>query len=132
MSRTRVSRASLALAVAFLCSGCMFKVAHELPPNTYFGKLPGTSTMGARNFEREGHKNWALAGFVPYSNWATKDLLEDDADLRRIEQLEIETTFNTFDTVVWVIPGFAYGYYVWAPRTIKVTGVEIRGEGAEQ
>ncbi|MCP4006026.1 MAG: hypothetical protein GY725_17710 [bacterium] len=124
--KTASFRIALGLAIAGLCSGCMFKVSHELPPKTYFGKLPNAPAATEQKFERQGHKNWWLAGLVPYSDWGTRDLLASSSGVQRIEDLEIETTFDTFDTIVWVIPGFAYGYYLWAPRSIKVKGVEVR------
>jgi len=43
-----------------------------------------------------------------------------------VESLAIETSFDTVDTIVWFFPGFLYGYYIWAPRTVRVEGTQVR------
>ncbi|MFQ5514696.1 MAG: hypothetical protein ACE5FG_09675 [Myxococcota bacterium] len=113
------------LALALLTSGCLFTVKHELPPNVYFGKLPHSSGERRKNFEDKGMKNWLLAGLVPYSGWGSKDLLPKRPSVDRIENLSIETRFSALDTLIWVVPGFFYGYYIWAPRSIYVTGTQV-------
>jgi hypothetical protein len=125
-SATRAAAAAGILATAFVASGCMFKVQHSLPPHSYFGRPPGSGSESRRGFELQATKNWALAGLLPYSGWATRDLLRESKGADRIEDLMIETRFSVRDTIVWVVPGFFYGYYVWAPRTIRVSGTEIR------
>ena len=116
----------LALSLALLSApGCMFRVRHELPPNAYFGRLPASADERVTSFEEHGMKNWALAGLVPYSSFSTDDLLPHDRATARIENLDVQTQFSTVDTIVWVIPGFAYGYYLWAPRTITVRGARV-------
>jgi hypothetical protein len=121
----------LALAVALAAApGCMFRVRHELPPNTYFGHLPSSADERSTAFEAHGMKNWALAGLVPYSSWSTDDLLQPPRGTTRIENLSVQTQFSTIDTIVWVIPGFAYGYYLWAPRTITVRGARVTATDA--
>jgi hypothetical protein len=109
----------------------MFTVRHELPPNAYFGHLPNTPAERSERFDDHGMKNWALAGLLPYSGWSSKELLEkhDQGSINRIEDLAIETRFGTIDTIVWVVPGFFYGYYLWAPRTVEVTGSRVIRNG---
>lgn len=117
---------------AILCllatTGCLFNVKHELPANSYFGKLPERNGALGKAFEDGGRKNWALAGLVSYSGWSSGDVLEQQAGTTsgHVENLAIETTFDTIDTVVWVFPGFLYGYYIWAPRTVRVEGTQVR------
>jgi hypothetical protein len=121
----RTGRILGALLVAAAANGCMFKVKHELPARSYFGHLPKSEQERTRPFETHGMKNWALAGMVAYSGWGTKDLIPGAPAVRRVEDLAVETRFSTIDTIVWVIPGFAYGYYLWAPRTIEVEGNRV-------
>jgi hypothetical protein len=120
------SRALLAI-LALGASGC-FTVEYRLPPHTYFGQLPARSDEKAVDFDREAMKNWFLAGLFPWSKFSSDDLIAPDARVHRIESLELETRFSGLDTLVWVIPGQFYGYYLWAPRTLRVRGREIRGE----
>ena len=123
---TRTARA-LALACALLTSGCLFTAKHELPPNAVFGKLPHQRGARLERFEDSSMKNWALIGFVPYSRWGSRNLIANNAFGRttRVENLEIETRFGTLDTIIWVVPGFFYGYYIWAPRTVAVRGTRV-------
>jgi hypothetical protein len=124
--RARRLATRIALSLALLASpGCMFRVRHELPPNAYFGRLPAAADERVTSFEDHGMKNWALAGLVPYSSWSTDDLLARQRGTTRIENLSVQTEFSTVDTIVWVVPGFAYGYYLWAPRTITVRGARV-------
>jgi hypothetical protein len=119
--------ALLSLGLAFLASGC-FTVEHRLPPHAYFGRLPAQPGETAREFENHAMKNWYLAGLGAWSKFSTRDLVEADPHVRRIEALEIGTRFAPIDVLVWVIPGQVYGYYFWAPRTLSIRGREIRGE----
>lgn len=129
MNGSRALRSLALLGLVALSGACMFKVKHELPPNTYFGSLPPAADEVEESFARGGMKNWALAGLIPYSSWGTADLLEPEDGVRRVDQLEVQTSFSRIDTVIWVIPGFAYGYYLWAPRHIDVSGRKIREQG---
>ncbi|MBW2281920.1 MAG: hypothetical protein JRG82_14355 [Deltaproteobacteria bacterium] len=122
------------LLAAFVCAslttGCLFTARHELPANAVFGKFPEHSAAGERPFEDSGMKNWALAGFVPWTGWGSQRMLEehDPGSGLRIENLAIETRFGTWDTIIWVFPGFFYGYYLWAPRTVEVSGSVVHGQ----
>jgi hypothetical protein len=122
---------TLALAVALGATGC-FSVQHTLPPNAYFGTLPrGASAEGGTPFEAQAHKNWGLAGLLPYSRWATPDLLAAQANLsngKSVQIREIETIFDPFDVFISIVPGAFYGYYIWAPRSIHIVGVERPAE----
>jgi hypothetical protein len=120
MKRTAASLLCLALA-----SGCMHKVKHELPPNAYFGHVPAHAAEQVSSFAADGMKNWWLAGLVPYTSWNSANLIPQDKGVARVENLMVQTQFSTIDTIVWVIPGFAYGYYVWAPRTVTVSGSKV-------
>lgn len=128
VSRSFLRSAPILAVVALIASGCMFKVNHVLPPHTYMGRAPAGDGGMKRDFDRQGMKNWALAGLVPYTRWGTGDLLRSAGAVSRIEDLEVETRFSVVDTIVWVVPGFFYGYYVWAPRTIRVKGTEVLRE----
>jgi hypothetical protein len=120
-------RTLLALGLAFAATGC-FTVEHRLPPHSYFGQLPARPGEKATQFERHAMKNWYLAGLGAYSGFSTGDLVTDGPRIDRIESLELETGFSKLDMLIWVIPGQAYGYYFWAPRTLRVRGREIRSE----
>ncbi len=127
MRRSRALRSLALLTLAALSGACMFKVNHELPPGAYFGTLAPAADEVEESFDRGGMKNWALAGLVPYSRFSSSDLLakQTDTSNARIENLEIETRFGTLDTIIWVVPGFFYGYYLWAPRTVAVRGTRV-------
>ena len=125
---------TLALAVALGSTGC-FSLQHTLPPNAYFGTLPkgaaGASAEPGQPFDGWARKNWALAGLLPYSGWGTPNLLAVQPGLREAKSVQIrmiETTFTRFDAIVSIFPGMAYGYYVWAPRSIHVVGLERPAE----
>ena len=124
------SRAALFGLCALVASGC-FSVSHKLPPHAYFGTLPKTATETSTRFERSAMKNWLAAGLIPWSRFSSDDLLaESGSGVLRYEQLRVKTEFNWLDTVAWVVPGQFYGYYVWAPRHITVTGEEVRSGAA--
>ena len=119
--------AALALGLA----GC-FTVKHQLPPHAYFGKLPATQGETVSHFEQSAMKNWLLAGLIPWSSFATDDLLARQAGAGpvRYQALEVKTEFSAVDTLIWLVPGQFYGYYVWAPRHITVTGEAVRSGAA--
>jgi hypothetical protein len=123
----RVLRPFLALLLSVPLSGCLFYMNHELPPNTRFG---GTAERGARAqlVESSKLKPYLLAGLLPYPGFATKDMLAPPRKGTHLSNVEIETRFNWFDTIVWVVPGFFYGYYVFAPRHATVRGRYVQGE----
>jgi hypothetical protein len=125
MTSTGTHIAAAALAILFLASGCLHSVRHELPEHTYFGQLPAAEGERRVAFEDSGMKNWALAGLLPYSSWSSSNMLAERNGAKRVENLEIETRFGRIDTIVWVVPGFFYGYYVWAPRTVSVSGTKV-------
>ncbi len=113
-----------ALAIAAGNTGC-FSLQHHLPPNAYFGTLPGAADAEGVAFEGEAFKSWTLAGLVPYSRWDSSDLLAAQAatDAQNLRIREIETVFSPLDIVISLVPGTAVGvYYVWATRTVRVSG----------
>lgn len=114
----------MAALVSGASTGCMFRMQHELPLNAYLNHEPGGARR--RAFDDEGMKNWALAGLVPYSDFGAKDLVESTTG-REVSDLSVKTEFTGLDTLIWVIPGFAYGYYLWAPRHVKVSGEYVDG-----
>lgn len=129
----RIARAMLvSLAVAGGNLGC-FSLDHQLPPNAYFGTLPDGADEDGVAFESDGFKSWTLAGLMPYSRWDSSDLLAVQAasDAQAIRIREIETVFSPLDVVISVVPGTAVGlYYVWATRTIRVSG-EVQGTSSQ-
>ena len=122
----RLARALVAAALALPLSGCLFYMNHELPPNTTFG---GRVEKGAhvQHAESSKLKPYLLAGLLPYPFFPTKDMLKAPPQGKHLTNVAIETQFNWFDTIVWVVPGFFYGYYVFAPRHAKVTGNYVDG-----
>jgi hypothetical protein len=123
---------SLAALAALFATGC-FSVSHKLPPHAYFGRLPSPTAAGETRagFERSAMKNWLIAGLVPWSSFSSDDLLEQGAPgVLRYENLEVTTEFNALDTLIWIVPGQFYGYYVWAPRHITVKGDAVRSGAA--
>jgi hypothetical protein len=124
MTRTGMRNAATAVATLVFASGC-FSVRHELPEHTYFGRLPAAPGERRQTFEDSGMKNWALAGLLPYSGWDSGNMLAERNGAKRVEQLEIQTQFSRLDTVIWVVPGMFYGYYLWAPRTVSVRGTKV-------
>ena len=103
-----------------LLPGCLFKMNHQLPPYTSFGGSAERAAP-AQHFEDRGMKNYMLAGLMPWWTFGTKDLVEPPPG-HHAENVKITTRFDWLDTVIWVVPGFFYGYYVWAPRHIEVEG----------
>ncbi|HVH04827.1 MAG TPA: hypothetical protein VNE71_02375 [Myxococcota bacterium] len=122
----RLARALVAVALALPLSGCLFYMNHELPPNTTFGGRveKGTHVQHAENSKL---KPYLLAGLLPYPFFPTKDMLKAPPQGKHLTNVAIETQFNWFDTIIWVVPGFFYGYYVFAPRHAKVTGNYVDG-----
>ncbi len=125
--RSVVRGVAYGLSLGMLCSGC-FTVEHQLPKGSYFGKLPTRSGERVQSFDEEAHKNWFLAGLFPYSSFSVEDLAPQDAPPARIQNLAVETRFSEFDVFISVIPGAFYGYYLWAPRTIRIQGQQVRTE----
>jgi hypothetical protein len=119
---------AVAIALCASITGCMFSMTHQFPPNTQFGRRPEGATEAVA-VERSAMKNWLLAGLLPYSRFGTRDLVADPGKDRQLGDVEVETGFNWLDTVIWVVPGFAYGYYVWAPRHVTVRGSVLEGAG---
>ncbi len=120
-------RSLAAASLAFALAGC-FTVRHQLPPHSYFGKLPSSGGETVQHFHDSAMKNWLLAGLIPWSGYATDDLLAEQGRVGplRYQDLEVETKFTALDTLIWIVPGQFYGYYVWAPRHITVTGEAVR------
>ena len=118
------ARGVVALVSAAMLSGCMFNMNHRLPPDTLFG---GGTPEGVRvtPVERSGMKNYLLAGLLPWTSFGAKDLVAEPHEGQRLADVELRTEFNWLDTVVWVVPGFFYGYYVWAPRHVEVRGAYV-------
>jgi hypothetical protein len=114
---------SLTLLLGLLASGC-FTMRHELPAGSHFGRRPDAAASAGAPFERAASKNYALAGLVPYSDFSASDLLEPAQP--SLELREIETVFSPYDVAVSIVPGLLYGYYVWAPRTVRVRGSAAR------
>jgi hypothetical protein len=116
-------------AILTLASGCMFQMNHRFPPNTIFGGASAPAGATGRtapaptltSFQDSRMKNYLLAGLVPYTSFGTKDLASAPHAGQRLAVSEVETTFNALDTFIWVIPGFFYGYYIWAPRHVGMT-----------
>ena len=121
------ARVGAAVAIAALCTGC-FTVQHELPPRSYFGTLPVAASeirSPSKPFDLEASKNWFLAGLVAYTDFGVKDLTPEADESVRFEGVEVETRFSEFDVFISIIPGLAYGYYIWAPRTVRIKGRQV-------
>lgn len=123
----RCAQTLLVALVSFQLSGCLFYMNHELPPNTTFGGRP-TGGERTQHAEQSKLKPYLLAGLLPYPGFSTKNLLQPPHRGQHLANVEIETQFNWFDTFVWVIPGFFYGYYVFAPRHATVRGDYLQGD----
>jgi hypothetical protein len=127
--RNTLGRLTACAATLVLASGCMFQMNHRFPPNTIFGgasAATGGAGRGANaptltSFQDSRMKNYLLAGLVPYTGFGTKNLAAAPNAGQRLAVSEVETTFNALDTLIWVVPGFFYGYYVWAPRHVGMT-----------
>ena len=123
------------LALLTLCATACFSMEHRLPAGSYFGTLPrqpGQAAQpaaqgGTQNaFTISGHKAYFLAGLFPYTTWGAADLVKWKQPQVRIEQLRIESEFDWLDNLLWLVPGQFYGYYFFAPRTIRVSGTQVR------
>ena len=123
----RPSLRPVALVLALATNTC-FSVEHRLPRHAYFGQLPLEPHDRARAVEHEAMKNWFLAGLFPWTRFNDDDLVRTGGPVRRIDSVELETRFSGIDTLIWVIPGQVYGYYFWAPRTLRVRGRELVSE----
>jgi hypothetical protein len=123
----RSARLLLVAALSLQLSGCLFHMTHELPPNTTFG---GRTEPAKRVQPAESSKlkPYLLAGLLPYPGFPTRNLLAPPRRGQHLANVEIETSFNWFDTIVWVVPGFFYGYYVFAPRHATVRGNYVDGD----
>jgi len=118
---------ALAIGVACFGTGC-FTVQHQLPKGSYFGTLPAQAGERVTAFDSEASKNWFLAGLVPYTDFGVQDLAPAEGNAPRIQGLEVETRFSEFDVFISVIPGLFYGYYIWAPRTVRIKGQQVLTE----
>jgi hypothetical protein len=115
----------IACVLAWIVATGCFSVNHRLPENAYFGTLPGRQPAAGAPFQTESMKNWALAGLLPYSRWTTSDVVARQLGASATQPLQIraiETVFTPLDVLISIVPGAFYGYYVWAPRTIRVSG----------
>ena len=119
---------TLTLSAALLTTGC-FTMEHRLPPHTYFGALPAQPGEQSLPFRQEAMKNYWLSGLFPWTRWSSNALLTPLADGDRIEDLQMETRFSPLDVAISIFPGLVYGYYVWAPRSIGVSGRIVRKGG---
>jgi hypothetical protein len=127
MRRFRPIELALLALLATGLPGCMFRMTHELPLTAQFHREfpPGARRQA---FRESGMKNYFLAGIGPYSGFGTKDLVEHRFGERAAGHLTgvaIETRFDALDTLIWVVPGFFYGYYLWAPRHVQVEGFYV-------
>lgn len=116
--------AAVVVLLAVPMSGCLFQMSHRFPPGTEFGRRP-VGFKDVRKIDDNSMKNYILAGLLPYTSFGTKDearLLPDE----RLMDTEVQTSFNAFDTLIWVVPGFFYGYYLWAPRHVELKGEVVR------
>jgi len=106
-------------------SGC-FTMKHGIPMDAYFNQEPAGNAR-TTSFENTRMKNYLLSGLFPYSRFGTKNMVEVKPG-RKITGLEIQSQFNEFDFFVTLIPGLAYGYYIWAPRHVSVKGQYMDGD----
>jgi hypothetical protein len=111
--------AALLVLLALPLSGCMFAMEHKFPEGTRFDRERHVRVV--RRVEDSRMKNYLLAGLLPWTRFGTKDIAEEPGAGRHLSGTQVETTFNALDTVIWVVPGFFYGYYVWAPRHVGVS-----------
>ena len=116
--------ATLLAALMLFATAC-FSMEHRLPAGTYFGALPEQPGQVVQPFTVSGHKSYFLAGLFPYTTWGSSDLVRWKPPQARLEQLRIQTEFDWFDTLVWIVPGQVYGYYFWAPRTVRISGNQV-------
>lgn len=108
--------------------GCLYQMKHEFPDGTYFNRQRDATVT--RKIDDSQMKNYLLAGLAPWSDFGSKDLVDVSAHEEHLSGVKVETTFNVLDTIIWVVPGFAYGIYVWAPRHVGVKGDVIEGKVA--
>jgi len=116
-----------AMLAVLLTTGC-FSVKHTLPAGAYFGTPPKPRSGSGTPFQVESMKNWFLSGLVPYTSYTTSNLLERQLGSKAngpLQIREIETVFTPLDFAISIVPGVLYGYYIWAPRSIKVSGSEM-------
>lgn len=108
----------LAALLALPLAGCMFAMEHRFPEGTRFDQERDVRVV--RRVDDSAMKNYLLAGLLPWTHYGTKDLVGEPGPGRHLSSTSVETTFNALDTVIWIVPGFFYGYYVWAPRHVGV------------
>ncbi len=123
--RSQMASLSALLVLAVVNSACFSIKHYDLPMDAYFNHEEVGNAKVSR-FEETRMKNFLLSGLFPYSRFGAKDIVEA-APGRKISGLEITTEFNALDVFVTLIPGMAYGYYVWAPRHITVKGQYLDG-----
>lgn len=123
----RPAQILLVATLSLQLTGCLFYMNHELPPNTTFGGHVEHAKR-VQPAENSKLKPYLLAGLLPYPGFPAKNLLAPPHHGQHLANVSIETTFNWFDTIVWVVPGFFYGYYVFAPRHAIVRGNYVDGE----
>jgi hypothetical protein len=123
----RAATAALALMAGSL-SAC-FTMTHEFPANTTFG---GASLQSppVRTIEDSSMKNWLIAGLIPWSKFDTDDMVGVPPKGQHVAVSEVDTTFNELDTLIWIVPGQFYGYYVWAPRHVGVKAKVVKDDAA--
>lgn len=115
-----------ALLLALANSACFTMKHHEIPMDAYFNHEDAGNAK-ASAFEDTRMKNYLISGLFPYSRFGVKDIVEAQPG-RKITGLEVQTQFNALDVFVTIIPGIAYGYYIWAPRHISVKGHYLDGD----
>jgi hypothetical protein len=125
------SLGAAALALALSLSAC-FHVQHELPSGTFFGTLPRMEEAPGAPFEQAAMKNWFLAGLFAYTSFDAGDLIQPPEPGRYVKLEQIETVFSPWDVVISVVPGYFYGYYVFAPRTMRVRGQVVETRAASR
>lgn len=118
MSPVRRLAPALAALLLLPLAGCMFSMEHRFPEGTRFDRERDVRVV--QRVDDSRMKNYLLAGLLPWTRFGTKDIAKQPGDGRHLTGTEVETTFNALDTVIWVVPGFFYGYYVWAPRHVGV------------
>ena len=109
-----------ALAALVLPLGACFHISHDLPQGAYFGTLPQGERLQGSPYDQWSMKNWALAGLVPYTSFNAGNMIPAPMAGQYVKISSIETVFTALDVGISIVPGYFYGYYVWAPRSIKV------------
>jgi len=124
--QNKIVRISFALTLVLSLSGCFSIKHHNLPMDAYFNQEdPGNAKVS--HFESTRMKNFLISGLFPYSRFGVKDMVDVQPG-RKISGLQVQTQFNAFDVFVTIIPGMAYGYYIWAPRHVSASGSYLDGE----